>query len=169
MDKPEISGNDIADEIEADNERLAKAFREANLVGDAKPEGTRESLSRCAVMLDAYAPNCFPANNKGQVHFARAMMESVADEIRAFLEATKPWPTGVAPVDRPTVPDEVAEHVRLTPRDWREGLLVTPKFSSHPFYRQTGRVQKVIGERIIVGMWQGEGVYDEPAEEWMTA
>jgi hypothetical protein len=66
-------------------EALAAKFRFASRGGDDGPEGTRESLERCAKMLDTYAPDLFPANDKGQVHFARAMMESVADEIRAYL------------------------------------------------------------------------------------
>ena len=50
-------------------------------------EGTRESLERCANMLDEYAPDMFPASELGQIHMERSMMESVADEIRAFLKA----------------------------------------------------------------------------------
>lgn len=65
------------------NEQLAAKLRAEDR--DHGPEGTRESLERCAKMLDTYAPECFPANEQGQVHFARAMMESVADEIRAYL------------------------------------------------------------------------------------
>ena len=107
-------------DVKPESENKAAAFRAEQLNGDGKPEGTSESLARCAIMLDEYTPDLFPANEKGQVPFARAIMESVADEIRAFLKASKPWPqgfTGTAPVDRPTLPDEVAEHVRLTPRE----------------------------------------------------
>lgn len=63
-------------------EELAQKFR-AETAKEA--EGTLESLGRCAAMLDAYAPDLYPPNEHGQVHFARAMMESVADEIKAFL------------------------------------------------------------------------------------
>lgn len=56
--------------------------------GEGKPEGTRESLERCAKMLETYGPDLYPANELGQVDFARAMMESVVGEIRAFLSAT---------------------------------------------------------------------------------
>ena len=56
---------------------------------DGKAEGTRESLAMCARMIDTYAPDLDPANEKGQVSFSRAMMESVAEEIKAFL-ATLP-------------------------------------------------------------------------------
>jgi hypothetical protein len=72
-------------------EATAAKFRAATRTGDGEPEGTAESLGRCATMLDTYAPDLYPANEKGQVHFARAMMESVADEIRAYL-AARPTP-----------------------------------------------------------------------------
>jgi len=71
----------------ATNEERAAAFRALIRNGDGKPDGTREGLAQCATMLDTYGPECFPANEQGQVHFARAMMESVTDEIRAFLAA----------------------------------------------------------------------------------
>lgn len=74
-------GGDASEE----NEKRAEALRAESREGDGKPEGTREALERCAKMLDTYGPECFPANDKGQIHFARAMMESTVDEIRAFL------------------------------------------------------------------------------------
>lgn len=68
------------------HEALTAKFRAAQLATDGgRPDGTTESLKRYAQMLDTYAPEFFPANDKGQVHFARVMMESVADEIRAYL------------------------------------------------------------------------------------
>lgn len=70
------------------HEETAAKFRAEQRAGDGKPDGTREGLEQCARMLDTYAPDLYPANEHGQVHFARAMMESVADEIRAFLAAT---------------------------------------------------------------------------------
>lgn len=67
-------------------EAKAAAFRDSmRATEDGKPEGTADALERCAKMLDTYGPDCFPANDLGQVHFARAMMESTADEIRAFV------------------------------------------------------------------------------------
>jgi hypothetical protein len=68
------------------HEELARNYRTSRPAEEG-PEGTRESLERCARMLDTHAPDCFPANDKGQVHFARAIMESVADEIKAYLGA----------------------------------------------------------------------------------
>lgn len=52
---------------------------------DAQPEGTPEALATCAAMLEEYGADCFPANDQGQVHFARSMMDATASEIRAFL------------------------------------------------------------------------------------
>lgn len=74
-------------------EKLASAYRAASLASDGKPEGSRESLVRCARMLDTYAPELYPAAENGQVHFARAMMQSVADSIRAYIGAGArvPW------------------------------------------------------------------------------
>jgi len=74
---------------QATGEQLAKLYRIQMLNGDGKPEGTRDELERCAKMLDTYAPECFPADDQGRVDFSRAMMESVADVIRAFI-ATLP-------------------------------------------------------------------------------
>lgn len=85
--------------VGATNEELALKFRQQLLAGDGKPEGTRESLKRCATILNTYAPELFPANEQGQVHFARAMMESVADEIIAYLStppAASNWAGGAA-------------------------------------------------------------------------
>lgn len=65
----------------------AEYRQRARLQEDSKAEGTVESLLRCATMLDTYGPDCFPANEHGQIHFARAMMDSTADEIRAFIAA----------------------------------------------------------------------------------
>lgn len=68
------------------NEALAAKLRaESLLTDDGKPEGTREALETCVKMIDAYAADALPANERGQIHFARAMMESTADEIRVFL------------------------------------------------------------------------------------
>lgn len=57
---------------------------------DHVPEGTEESLAACATMLETYGPECFPANEQGQVDFARAMMDAVAADIRAFLSPAAP-------------------------------------------------------------------------------
>ncbi len=74
-------------------EVLAAKYRHSDCRDpDSKPEGTAETLLRCANMLDTYGPDCFPANELGQIHFARAMMESTADEIRAYFRSLPPPP-----------------------------------------------------------------------------
>lgn len=52
---------------------------------EEQPDGTLESLATVAAMLETYGPECFPANEQGQVDFARCMTDSAAEEIRAFL------------------------------------------------------------------------------------
>ncbi|WP_242095446.1 hypothetical protein [Sphingomonas sp. CROZ-RG-20F-R02-07] len=54
---------------------------------DSQPDGTRDSLAMCALMLETYGPDCFPPDENGQLHFARCMMDATASEIRAFLAA----------------------------------------------------------------------------------
>lgn len=49
------------------------------------PDGTIEGLERAASMLERWGPETFPASEEGKVHFGRAMTDSVAAEIRAFL------------------------------------------------------------------------------------
>lgn len=72
-------------EHEAVAARFRAGMRETE---DGKPDGTREGLAKCVTMIETWLPECLPANAKGQVHFARAMMESVSDEIAAYLKAT---------------------------------------------------------------------------------
>lgn len=67
---------------------LAAAYH-AKSITEAPPSGTREELGGAAAMLEAWAPDTFPANERGQVHFARAMMDSVASTIRAFLNRSE--------------------------------------------------------------------------------
>lgn len=67
------------------NEATATKFRAETRDGEHGPEGTKESLLRTANMLDTWSKDLYPANALGQVDFARALMESSADEIRAFL------------------------------------------------------------------------------------
>lgn len=40
-------------------------------------------LEQTAIMLEKWGPECFPENEHGQVHFARALMESAAEAIRS--------------------------------------------------------------------------------------
>jgi hypothetical protein len=43
-------------------------------------------LQQCAVMIRTWIPEVYPANSNGQVPFARAVMESVADTIDRVLQ-----------------------------------------------------------------------------------
>ena len=77
----------VAKDEASRNETLAAKWRaEIAASEDGKPEGTLEALQRCATMIDTYYADLFPANEQGQIHFARAMMESVSEEIKAFAE-----------------------------------------------------------------------------------
>ncbi len=93
-------------------ELLAIKYRESDKGADGKPEGTLKSLKRCASMLNTYAPDCFPANENGQVHFVRAMMESVADEIDAYLAEHAP-PATPFDAEKPSRADLIAANKRL--------------------------------------------------------
>ncbi len=86
-----------------EHEAKAAQFRAEIRDGDGKPEGTIESLLRCVKMLNTYAADSFPANEHGQVHFVRAIMESAADEIAAFV-AAKP---AVEPSEATALADDV--------------------------------------------------------------
>lgn len=74
------------DEVRDHGESLYRAWCAAD--PDHKEEGTREGLAIVASMLETYGPDTLPANEHGQVHFARAMIDSAAREIRAFLAAS---------------------------------------------------------------------------------
>jgi hypothetical protein len=57
----------------------------------------RGVMADAARQLAAWAPECFPANAEGQVHFARALMESVSETLFAAVEGREPdvnahWP-----------------------------------------------------------------------------
>lgn len=72
------------------SEQLAAKLRaEIRASEEGKPKGTLDSLKGTAKILNYYAVECFPANDKGQVHFVRAIMEVAADEITEFLKKTE--------------------------------------------------------------------------------
>ena len=48
-------------------------------------EGTLEELATCARMLDEYGIKEMPANEKGQIEFNRALMESTVGAINAYI------------------------------------------------------------------------------------
>jgi len=57
----------------------------ASVQREAPHDGTRADLDVVAGMLERWGPDALPANEHGQVHFVRAMMDSAAGTIRAFL------------------------------------------------------------------------------------
>jgi len=56
---------------------------------DREADGTIESLTTVANMLEQYGIAELPANEVGQVDFMRALMESAVAEIRAFIAKDK--------------------------------------------------------------------------------
>jgi hypothetical protein len=54
-----------------------------------KPD-TIEELRQSARMIRKWIPDVYPANERGQVHFARAIMESVASVIERALAGKAP-------------------------------------------------------------------------------
>lgn len=79
--------------IDGDND--AKAQGEANYRAycaadpDHVHDGTIDELKLVARMIDEYAADALPANEHGQIHFARAMLESAGGAIKAYLAALK--------------------------------------------------------------------------------
>lgn len=73
-------------EWEARAAALKAADREADPESYA-PDATIEGLLRSATMLEIYVPDVLPANEQGQVPFVRAMTESVAETIKAYVAA----------------------------------------------------------------------------------
>lgn len=109
----------------APGEELARKFRISHA---DEIEGTQESVLRCATMLDTYGPDCFPANELGQIHFARAMMESTADEIRKFVASLPQWH------DKPKSPGawHTAKHRGIFIAS--EAILQHATFEDGPYY-----------------------------------
>ena len=60
-----------------------KAFCEAST--DHEADGTLDSLSQTADMIETWGLAELPANEAGQVDFMRAIMDSAVAEIRAFV------------------------------------------------------------------------------------
>lgn len=51
---------------------------------------TLEELRLSVRMIRRWIPDCFPANEMGQVHFVRSVMESVATTIERALDGKPP-------------------------------------------------------------------------------
>lgn len=50
-------------------------------LSEAEVQRIIEAAARSSKALRRWAPECFPTDANGQVHFARALMESVADDL----------------------------------------------------------------------------------------
>jgi endogenous inhibitor of DNA gyrase (YacG/DUF329 family) len=84
-------------------------------------DGTPEELATVAHMLEEYGPECFPANELGQVDFARCMMDAAAACIRASLSAVPPMPPASS---GPTLAEaRVAEGLAKALEDLRDACL----------------------------------------------
>lgn len=64
----------------------------------AIPPAPWDELRQSALMIRTWIPEVYPANEQGQVHFARAVMESVATVIERVLAAPSE-PPEVVPLD----------------------------------------------------------------------
>jgi hypothetical protein len=70
-------------------EARAKALRDADRAEDPEsfaPDTSPEGLRLTARMLDTWFPETFPANEHGQIHFARCMAESASDHLKAAAD-----------------------------------------------------------------------------------
>ena len=67
--------------------RLAEAEADyrAHWTADRESTGTREELATCAQNLRRFGAELFPCNRNGQAHFARIIMDTVANSIDAVL------------------------------------------------------------------------------------
>lgn len=62
----------------------------AEIEPDLDAASDREDLHLTVRMLEAWAPDALPANEHGQVHFARAMLDSAARSLRQALKQLSP-------------------------------------------------------------------------------
>lgn len=68
---------------EQNSPRAAGAIDDAFIMASGRAAiRALRGLEQTAIMLETWAPECFPANEHGQVDFARALMESAAQAIR---------------------------------------------------------------------------------------
>lgn len=77
-----LSAADSADAGLAEAEANYRAYWTA----DRESTGTREEMATCAQNLRVFGAELFPANRNGQGHFARIIMDTVANSIDAYLE-----------------------------------------------------------------------------------
>jgi hypothetical protein len=81
---PTAKTNELLERI-ADSLAIRKGEANYRAFCDEHPDGTIDGLERSAMMLETWAAETYPASEDGKVHFGRAMMDTVAAEIRAFL------------------------------------------------------------------------------------
>lgn len=84
--------NTLAHELECDPNYSFSQLSDTN--GETFPQKLArvrrvvEGAERSAKALRRWGPECFPADANGQVHFARALMESVADDLEGKSEVS---------------------------------------------------------------------------------
>jgi hypothetical protein len=107
--------------------------------------GTREDLERALGMFENWMPDALPANDAGQIHFARAVGESLADAVKAYL--AQPAATDIGQL--------AAEHMTaiLTLADIRKALkpfatwaayLHNAPDDTHPIYHWDERAGDIV-------------------------
>ncbi len=70
----------------ADDElRAGEAHYRAHFAAERESTGSREELETCARSLRTYGAELFPVNRDGKAHFARLIMDTVANTIDATL------------------------------------------------------------------------------------
>lgn len=67
----------------SDGEESYRAYRTSIPV---EADGSRESLKQAREMFEKWIADALPASDGGQVHFGRALGESLSDAIKAYLE-----------------------------------------------------------------------------------
>lgn len=71
--------------VDAELSAGERSYREYRASISAEFDGTREALAKARDMFEQWIGDALPANDAGQVHFARALAESMSDAIKAFL------------------------------------------------------------------------------------
>lgn len=85
-------GPDRSDEDNSAGEALYARHCELQRAELAR-EGEPEPLEQTLRMLERWGPGAYPATETGQIHFARAMIDSAAAAIRAHLAAADRRPS----------------------------------------------------------------------------
>lgn len=78
----------------------------------AEFDGTTEGLARARDMFEKWIGDALPANDDGQVHFARALAESMSDAIGAYLKRRAEAPPASAEIENVDDLRNLAVHER---------------------------------------------------------